>query len=232
MPTSRRRRLPPSAAGVLAGARRGRCVGLGWPAAVVGAAQRCDLRLARHVRLASAAASLAFVLDSTWALPMTAAALVTHAVARGPARAGRLLAELSRRANRHVYARGFRVRPGFMITIGNTVNGAGDNALTSAASPATRHRPRGRPRVAGALVRSAVPRPVRRLDGRRRRHRRRAVGGTTSARAVRRVVETCGYYLNPFEWWAYSRGGTWPPPKKVDRGRLEPCAAPAPANER
>ena len=30
-----------------------------------------------------------------------------------------------------------------------------------------------------------------------------------------RVVESCAYYLNPFEWWAYSRDGHWPPAGKV-----------------
>jgi hypothetical protein len=24
-------------------------------------------------------------------------------------------------------------------------------------------------------------------------------------------VEACSYYMNPFEWWAYSRDGFWPP---------------------
>jgi hypothetical protein len=30
-----------------------------------------------------------------------------------------------------------------------------------------------------------------------------------------KVVETCAYYLNPFEWWAYSRDGNWPPGSMV-----------------
>ena len=25
------------------------------------------------------------------------------------------------------------------------------------------------------------------------------------------MVESCAYYLNPFEWWAYSRDDHWPP---------------------
>jgi hypothetical protein len=29
------------------------------------------------------------------------------------------------------------------------------------------------------------------------------------------VVESVAYYLNPFEWWAYSRDNLWPPPSKV-----------------
>jgi hypothetical protein len=33
--------------------------------------------------------------------------------------------------------------------------------------------------------------------------------------AFTEVVESCAYYLNPFEWWAYSRDGHWPPSGKV-----------------
>ena len=135
--------------------------------------------------------------------------------------------ELSRRANRHVYAAGFRMRPGFMVTIGNSINGAGDNALTS---PGRRRLVTDHENVhvwqarwfgplypvlyvswtvaAGAI--GAVLWAIR--------HRREPFG---------RVVETCGYYLNPFEWWAYSRGGTWPPTKKVATvGWNRACAKP------
>ena len=52
---------------------------------------------------AGRAAPLAFVLDSTWAVPMTAAALAAHAVAARQGDRGGYLADLSRRANRHVY---------------------------------------------------------------------------------------------------------------------------------
>ena len=49
--------------------------------------------------------------------------------------------------------------------------------------------------------------------GRRRRRRLGRRAGATSRSA--KVVETCAYYLNPFEWWAYSRDGHWPPAHKV-----------------
>ena len=32
---------------------------------------------------------------------------------------------------------------------------------------------------------------------------------------VWRVVEAWAYYRNPFEWWAYSREGRWPPPRAL-----------------
>ena len=31
------------------------------------------------------------------------------------------------------------------------------------------------------------------------------------------MVESCAYYSNPFEWWAYSRDDHWPP-KAVVKG--------------
>ena len=30
-----------------------------------------------------------------------------------------------------------------------------------------------------------------------------------------KVVDTTAYYCNPFEWWAYSREGRWPPPAAI-----------------
>ena len=68
---------------------------------------------------------LAFALDSTWALPTTAAALLAHAMAALQRRSDNHVVELSERCDRHVYVRGLTVRRGFMLTIGNVVNGAG-----------------------------------------------------------------------------------------------------------
>ena len=168
--------------------------------------QRRDLRCARHVRLAPPAACSAFVLDSTWAVPMTAAALVTHAVAAVQRGRGGYLAELSRRANRHVYARGFGSAAGFLVTIGNTVHGAGGGGAESPRgggwSPTTRTSTCGRragsarctPSCTAAGWSSAAPSAP-------------CCGRRAPGRAVGRVVETCAYYLNPFEWWAYSSDG-------------------------
>ena len=90
------------------------------------------------------------------------------------------------------------------------------------------HRPRGRPRVAGTLVRAAVPVAVRRMDGRRRRSSARSCGRCAAAASrSAQVVETCAYYLNPFEWWAYSRDGHWPPTNKLaGLGWQTPCVRP------
>ncbi len=66
--------------------------------------------------------------------------------------------------------------------------------------------------MAGALVRTAVPGAVRRVAGRRRRRSACAVWVVRRRREpFGKVVESCAYYLNPFEWWAYSRDDHWPP---------------------
>ena len=49
-----------------------------------------------------------------------------------------------------------------------------------------------------------------------------------------KIVESCAYYLNPFEWWAYSRDDHWPPNGIVDglgwkQPAVQPFAAAAPA---
>ncbi len=66
-----------------------------------------------------------FVLDSTWAFATTAGALLAHVAAavRGDPQ---FHDELSRRHNRHVYGRGFQIRPRFAFTLGNVVAGGGD----------------------------------------------------------------------------------------------------------
>ena len=119
-----------------------------------------------------------------------------------------------------------------MVTIGNAVNGAGDDALTSERRRrlVTDHEdvhvwqarwfgPLYPVLYAGWTVAGGAIGAV--LWAARRR--REPFG---------RVVETCGYYLNPFEWWAYSRGGTWPPANKLAGARLGPSHAPAPLTTR
>ncbi len=42
-----------------------------------------------------------------------------------------------------------------------------------------------------------------------------------------KVIESCAYYVNPFEWWAYSRDDNWPPSGLVDRlGWKQPAVRP------
>lgn len=150
----------------------------------------------------------AFVLDSTWALATTAAALGSHVIGAGLGDSG-YDAATSERQNRHVYRRGFRPRRNFVITVGNVVSGAGDTADRRRRDLVALHedvhvwqaRAFGLAypiayagwMVGGGIV-GAVIWALRHRD-----------------RPPARVIETYAYYLNPFEWWAYSRDGNWPP---------------------
>lgn len=198
--------------GGLLGAGFGSRVGLGRAGAFVGAANGAvsgwrgiyDWRAARGVA--------GFVLDSTWALTTTSASLASHAISalRG---GGGYDADLSRRRGRHVYRGGFRMRRGFLITVGNVVSGAGDTSEPRRARLVDVHEDVHvwQARWLGPLYPALYAGWM-------------AVGGAAGAivwlargrrEPLARVVETCAYYLNPFEWWAYSRDDHWPPAGKV-----------------
>ena len=125
------------AGAVLAGAA-GSIVGLAAPAAVVGALNGV---ISGHRRIYSwrkTAGVVAFVLDSTWGLATTAAAVVSHGVGAVRGAPG-FTPPLSERQNRHVYARGMTIRRGFAITYGNSVNGTGDTTHPRRAKLVTDH---------------------------------------------------------------------------------------------
>jgi len=166
----------------------------------------------------------AFVLDSTWSLPMTSAALFANAVA-GVQRDSGYVPELSERQNRHVHRRGFMPRRGFAITLGNVIGGAGDVERPRRRRLITDHEDVhcwqarwlgpffpvlyvGWMAVAGAAGMAVWL--IRRRDD-----------------PFTKVVESSAYYLNPLEWWAYSRDDHWPPPGKVaGLGWSNPCCRP------
>jgi hypothetical protein len=200
--------LAASAAGAALAGAVGSLVGVAVPAAVIGGLNGLvsgrrgvyDWRAPKGVA--------AFVLDSTWALGTTAAGLVSHAVAAVRGDAG-YSEELSRRGNRHVYARGLQPRKGFATTFGNVVNGAGDLSSARRAKLVTDHED-----VHIWQARAFGPTyPVLYLGW--------AAGGAVGGAALwllkrrdqpfTKVVESCAYYLNPFEYWAYSRDDHWPP---------------------
>ncbi|HSL75065.1 MAG TPA: hypothetical protein VK853_11380 [Ilumatobacteraceae bacterium] len=207
--------LEAAAVGVV-GAAFGAAFGapFGWtvPVAVIGGANGVIAGWRRIYDWKCSTGALAFVLDSTWAAPMTAAGLASQGLGILRGRPG-YDASLSRRANRMVFRRGFVPRRGFAVTVGNVISGAGDTSLPRRRRLVDDHEdvhvwqarwfgPTYPVLYAGWMV----------LGG--------AVGMVVwvvryrSARFAK-VVESCAYYLNPFEWWAYSRDGHWPPVGKV-----------------
>lgn len=166
---------------------------------------------------------LAFALDSTWAAVPTAVGLLAHGVA--VVRKGGFEASLSVRQNRHVYRRGAYLKKGFALTVGNVISGAGDVDHGGRRKLITDHEAVHvwQARTFGPLY---LPLYLAWSGGGAlagvalwlRRGRRQPVG---------KLVESCSYYLNPFEWWAYSRQDYWPPAGKVtDLGWKRPAARP------
>ena len=122
---------------------------------------------------------------------MTAAGLFANAV--GALTRGGFVDELSRRANRQVYQRGFQPRRGIRRHARQRHQWRGRHV--QAPPGAADHRSRGRPRLAGPSPRTALSRGVRRMDGGCRRGRCRGMGdpsprGTDRRRSSRRTRTT------------------------------------------
>lgn len=179
---------------------------LGVVMAVVGGLNGVVSGRRRIYRWDSLRGWVAFVLDSTWATLPVAVGLLAHLAGKG------YVAEMSEGRGHHVYRAGFTLKPGFALTVGNVIAGAGDVERARRARLIHDHEAvhvwqarwfgplylplyglwSGLGAVTGLLVWL-----VRLLRGRRQ--------------PVAAVVESCSYYLNPFEWWAYSRDDHWPP---------------------
>lgn len=204
------------AGGVLGGVA-GRVIGGSRPliaitagiAAVNGAlAGRHRIHNLRHRRSLAA-----FALDSTWALSSTTAALVSHAIAFTRRDRGGRSDALSRHRDRHVYATGAVLRKGYALTLGNVVSGAGDVDGDSERSQrrralVERHEDLHvwQARVLGPIY------PITYVAW--------SIGGAmvgfmrwwrSREHPLVREVDAAAYYANPYEWWAYSRDGNWPP---------------------
>lgn len=187
-------------------------IGLALPFSAVGAANGTIAGWRRVYDWGCTKGLVAFTLDSTWAIPMTAAGLASLGLGLVRGEPG-YDASMSRRANRQVFQRGFVPRRGFAITVGHVISGAGDTT-----NPRRRRLVADHEDVHVWQARWFGPFYPLLYGG------WMLVGGATGmiVWAVRRrsdsftkVVESCAYYLNPFEWWAYSRDGHWPPPGKV-----------------
>jgi hypothetical protein len=197
-----------AAAGAALAGAVGSLAGVAAPAALVGGLNGFVSGRRGIYDWRSAKGAGAFVLDSTWALGTTVSGLVAHAVGGLRGDAGYCEA-LSRRQNRHVYTRGFQPRRRFATTFGNVVNGAGDVTNPRRVKLVTDHedvhvwQARGFGPLYPALYLGWI------------------VGGGAGGALVwllrrrgepfTKVVESFAYYLNPFEYWAYSRDGHWPP---------------------
>ncbi|CAM9936612.1 unnamed protein product, partial [Phaeothamnion confervicola] len=157
-----------------------------------------------------------FVLDHTWALVPGIGGLIAHGVAAASGSGG-YIDELSHRQNRHVYRGGLRLKRGYALTIGNVISAAGNVERPSRRRLITDHEdvhiwqartfgPLYPVAYVGWSITGALWGVVVWL-------RRR--GSEPGPVSLGKAVETCSYYCNPFEWWAYSRGGNWPPGGKV-----------------
>lgn len=216
-----------AAVGVLGGVVAsvvGAPLGLAVPFAAIGAANGVVAGWRQIYDWRCSSGVVAFTLDSTWAMPMTAAGLVSQALGRVRGRSG-FDSSLSRRSNRQVFQRGFVPRRGFAITIGNVISGAGDTSNQRRRRLVTDHEDVHvwQARWFGPLYPLAYGAWM--LGG-------GAVGILVWVSRRRdepfaKVVESCAYYLNPFEWWAYSRDDHWPPSGKVSGlGWRNPIVAP------
>ncbi|MFK8025955.1 MAG: hypothetical protein AB8G26_18520 [Ilumatobacter sp.] len=202
----------------------GLAVGLAVPAALIGGANGLVSGWRGIYDWSRSSGAAAFILDSTWGLPMTTAGLFANTWGFLQRNSG-YVEDLSWRQNRHVYRRGFMPRKGFAITLGNVIGGAGPVERKRRRRLITDHEDvhcwQARwlgplfPLIyvgwsaTGAVVGAAVWAIARRDQ------------------KFSKVVETSAYYLNPLEYWAYSRDDHWPPSGKVaGMGWTQPCCRP------
>lgn len=167
---------------------------------------------------------IAFVLDSTWGTLSVGVGLLVHVIGTLKGSPG-FEPKLSRRQNSHVYRRGFTFKPGFALTVGNVISGAGDVDLPRRCKLITDHEAVHvwQARWFGPLYLPLYG--LWSLFG--------IVGGIFvwlrggRKEKVGKAIETCSYYLNPYEWWAYSRDDLWPPSGKLHGvGWSKACARP------
>jgi len=151
---------------------------------------------------------VAFLADSTWATLPVAGSLLSHVIAI-VSKAGRYEAPMSTRQNRHVYRGGARLKPRFALTFGNVISNAGNVDLPRRRRLITDHED-------VHIWQARLFGPIYPLVYVLWAAGGAVVGGGLWLGRGRRqplagLVESCAYYANPFEWWAYSRDDNWPP---------------------
>lgn len=157
--------------------------------------------------------SLAFLLDSTWGLVLTAGGVLIH-LANFASHTADYRPELSIRQNRHVYGGGVAVKRGYAWTVGNVTTNADTSRLDDPSQLERRlqflrrHEDRHiwQSRLLGPFF------PILYLGW-------MAIGAVVAVGiwAVRRgslgkTIETIAYYDNPFEYMAYVADERWPHP--------------------
>jgi hypothetical protein len=205
------RRLPEALAvaiggGALAGTT-GWLIGLAIPAAIVGLIHGFLAGYRRIYQWREWRGWVGFALDHSWGLITAFGSLISHLVA-AVSKTARPVPELSERQGRHVYLGGLQLRPGFVLTVGNAISGARHLERESKQRLIRIHEMSHvwQTRVFGPifplvyLVWGIVVGLVSFV-----------VGLITKRKPLGSFVEGWTYYSNPFEWWAYSREGRWPP---------------------
>jgi hypothetical protein len=150
---------------------------------------------------------LAFLADSTWALPGTAAGVALHAINAFRREAG-YVSRLSVRRNRHVYESGVALKRSLALTQGNVISNAGLGRREMIESFLDNHEGfhvwQGR--VFGPLFQVVylIWFPLGALAG-------FAIWLANRRESLAALVETAAYYNNPFEYWAYRNDDYWPP---------------------
>lgn len=198
------------AAGALLGGMTGRIVGFPILGTAIGALSGAISGARRMYDWKSPRGIGAFVLDHTWALATTSAAVVAAGV--NAATGAQVDESLTTRQNRITFDRGLVLRSGFAVTFGYVVNGAADRDGTIGERRrklVTHHEDQHvwQARMFGPIY------PVVYAGW-------FAIGSIvatakwlTHGRATKLSdeIDATAYYRNPFEWHAYTCDDNWPP---------------------
>lgn len=199
-----------SAAGALLGGMTGRIVGFPILGTAIGALSGAISGARRMYDWKSPRGIGAFVLDHTWALATTSAAVVASGV--NAATGAHIDESLTTRQNRMTFEKGLVLRSGFAVTFGYVVNGAagrdgtiGERRRKLVTHHEDQHVWQARmfgpiyPVVyAGWFAIGSIVATAKWL-----------VGG----RKIKLIdeIDAMAYYRNPFEWHAYTCDDNWPP---------------------
>ena len=202
--------LAASAAGALLGGITGRIVGFPALGTAIGAVSGAVSGARRMYDWKSPRGIGAFVLDHTWALATTSAAVVATGV--NAATGAQIDESLTTRQNRMAFDRGLVLRNGFAVTFGYVINGAADRdgvINERRRKLVTDHEDQHvwQARMFGPIypvvyagwfaIGSIVATAKWLIHGR-----------TTK---LSDEIDAMAYYRNPFEWHAYTCDDNWPP---------------------